>query len=121
MKRTVSDVESYIASAPEWARRTLQELRRAVMSAAPNARESISYKMPYYSSNGRLAYFAAHANHCGFYWISPEDRKMFAEELSAHRVVGSTLQVRRGEKVPVALIKRIVKARLKNNERRRNK
>ena len=118
MKEEVKDVDSYIASAPEWAWGTLRELRGAIKAAAPQAKESISYHMPYYSYNGRLAYFAAYTKHCSFYGISAEDKRAFAKELASQKVVGSTLQIPRGGKVPVALIKKIIKARLRSNESR---
>src|SRR5690606_20549688 len=69
MKGDVATVADYIAKAPKWARGTLRELRRVIRKAAPEARESISYQMPYYSQNGRLAYFAAFRSHCSFFWL----------------------------------------------------
>jgi uncharacterized protein YdhG (YjbR/CyaY superfamily) len=89
--------------------------------AAPHASESISYRMPYYSQNGRLAYFAAYKDHCSFHWISAEDKRTFAKELAAQKVVGSTLQIPRGKKVPATLIRKIVRSRTKRNESRRKK
>ncbi|RJQ36688.1 DUF1801 domain-containing protein [Candidatus Parcubacteria bacterium] len=111
-------VTAYITSAPPWARGTLRELRRTIRAAAPKAKESISYHMPYYSQNGRLAYFAAFKNHCSFFWISAKDKKTFKKELAAQKVVASTLQIPRGAKVPTALIKKIIRARLKENQQR---
>lgn len=116
MKKIIADVDGYIESAPEWSQAMLKELRQAISAAAPNAKESISYHMPYYSQNGRVGYFAAYKNHCSFHWISAEDMKQFSKELAKQKVVGSTLQIPRGEKVPVSLIKKIVKLHLKNNE-----
>ena len=109
-------VAEYINAAPAWAKNTLKELRTAIKTAAPKAEESISYHMPYYSQNGRLAYFGAYKNHCSFHWISKEDKRTFTKELAKQTVVGSTLQIPKGEKVPVTLIKNIVKSRLKGNE-----
>ncbi len=116
MKRDTSTVADYIAKAPKWARGTLRELRRAIRKAAPGARESISYHMPYYSQNGRLAYFAVHSHHIGFYWISAQDKKRFARELASQDVVKSTLRIPEGGKVPVALIQTIIRARVKDNK-----
>ncbi len=108
-------VTEYIASSPKWAQKTLKKLRQTIKEAAPEAKESISYRMPYYNQNGRLAYFAVHTNHCGFYWISAADKKMFAKELAKQKVVGNTIQIPRDEKVPVLLIKKIIKTRVKMN------
>lgn len=115
MKGDASTVADYIARAPKWAQGTLRELRRVIRKAAPDARESISYHMPYYSQNGRLAYFAAFKSHCSFFWISAQDKKEFAKELASQHVVGSTLRIPQGGKVPSALIQKIVKNRVKTN------
>ena len=116
MKRNTQTVADYIAKAPKWARGTLRELRRAIRKAAPDARESISYRMPYYSQNGRLAYFAVFKSHSSFFWISAKDRKTFAKELASQEVVGNTLRIPKGGKVPVGLIQRIVRMRVKENK-----
>jgi uncharacterized protein YdhG (YjbR/CyaY superfamily) len=97
----------------------LRALRRAIRSAAPKAKESIGYHMPYYSRYGRLAYFAAFKDHCSFFWVGAQDRKAFAKDLKRCEVVGSTLRIPRGSKAPVGLIRRIVRARVRANEARR--
>jgi uncharacterized protein YdhG (YjbR/CyaY superfamily) len=115
MKAGTPTVVDYIAKAPKWARGTLRELRRVIRNAAPDACESISYHMPHYSQNGRLAYFAVFKSHCSFFWLSAKDKKAFARELASQRVVGSTLQIPQGGKVPVGLIQKIVRSRVKEN------
>jgi len=72
--------------------------------------------MTYYSQNGRLAYFAAFRSHCSFFWLSAQDRKTFAKELASQTVVGSTLRIPQGGKVPAALIRKIVRSRVRENE-----
>lgn len=121
MKKKPTTVTEYIAEAPKWARPVLKELRKTIKAAAPKAKESISYHMPYYSQNGRLAYFGAYKNHCSFHWISVEDKKVFTKELAKQKVVGSTLQIPQGEKVPVMLIKKIVRSRVKKNNSKKKK
>lgn len=108
-------VAEYIAQAPKWAQPVLKELRKVIQAAAPQAKESISYHMPYYNQNGRLAYFAANKKHVGFYWISAQDKKTFAKELASQKVVGNSLHIPQGGKVPVTFIKKIVKSRIKSN------
>lgn len=116
MEKEPKTVTEYIASAPKWAQSTLKQLRTAIKAAAPKAKESISYHMPYYSQGRRLAYFGAYKDHCSFHWISARDKRTFAKELAKQKVVGSTLHIPRGEKVPVTLIKKIVKSRVKGVE-----
>jgi uncharacterized protein YdhG (YjbR/CyaY superfamily) len=120
-KKKPETVAKYIAQAPKWAQPVLKELRKAIKAAAPKATESISYHMPYYAQNGRLAYVAANKKHVGFHWISVEDKKTFAKELARQKVVGSTLHLPQGEKVPITLIKKIITSRVKNNEARKKK
>jgi uncharacterized protein YdhG (YjbR/CyaY superfamily) len=121
MKKTFKDVDEYIKLAPKWSQAALKEIRNAIKSAAPKATESISYNMPYYNQNGRLAYFAAAKAHSGFYWLSADIKKLFAKELSKQTVVGSTLRIPQDTKVPVTLIKKIVKYRVKLNEFKKKK
>jgi uncharacterized protein YdhG (YjbR/CyaY superfamily) len=106
MVKEVKSVTEYITLAPKWAQPILRDLRKAIKTAAPNANESISYRIPYYSQNGRLGYFAAYKNHCSFHWISAADKKNFANELANLKVVSTTLHIPKGEKVPVSLIKK---------------
>lgn len=118
-QKDVETVADYIADAPAWARPVLRELRRVIRKAAPRASESISYHMPYYSQNGRLAYFAAFTNHCSFFWISAEDKKAYAKELASQKVVGSTLRIPKGGNVPSALIEKLVRGRVRQNEKKK--
>lgn len=120
MSKKIETVGEYIAAAPKWAQPTLRELRKAIKAAAPKAKESISYHMPYYSQNGRLAYFGVHTKHCSFYWVSAKDKKDFAKELAKATVVASTIRIPQGEKVPVVVIKKMVKARVKDNEKKQS-
>ena len=61
-------VEEYLASVPEPARATLNEVRSAIRSAAPpEATETISYRMPALKYKEVLVWFAAFANHCSIF------------------------------------------------------
>jgi putative endonuclease len=118
MKKSTETVAGYIAAAPAWAKPMVRELRATIKAAAPKAKESISYHMPYYSHEGRLAYIGVAKQHVGFFWIGGGDKKTFAKELAPLHVVGSTLRILQGEKVPKAVIKKLVKARVKENKAR---
>ncbi|HEY4517314.1 MAG TPA: DUF1801 domain-containing protein [Candidatus Paceibacterota bacterium] len=96
----------------------LKQLRKTIRTAVPKAKESISYHIPYYGYKGRVAYFAVYKNHCSFFWISSSDKKAFKKELTSHKVVGNTLRILPGEKVPVAVIRKLAKAHAKKNEAR---
>ncbi len=121
MNTKVTKVSEYILAAPAWARPTLRELRRVIRAAAPRSTESISYHLPYYALDGRLAYFSVHQAHCSFHWVDAEDKREFAAALARTQLVGSTLRIPRGEKVPTALISKLVKAHAKRNALRKKK
>jgi len=108
-------VDAYIAAAPKAARTLLRHIRSAIRSAAPGAEEKLSYRMPYYSYHGRLIYFAAFANHVGVYLMGAS-RERFAEELEPFRTTPTTMRIPIGSKAPLALLRRIVKARVAENE-----
>ena len=68
---TSSTVDEYIASAPQEVQDQLKEIRSIIKAAAPEAKEGISYGTPYYSYEGRLAYFANAKEHIGLYVPPP--------------------------------------------------
>jgi len=109
-------VDAYIAAAPKAVQPMLRELRQAIRSAAPKAEEKISYRMPFYAYHGRLIYFAAHRNHVGMYPIIGREKDLYAKELKPYMVEKATLKFPIGSRLPISLVKKIVKARAKANE-----
>jgi len=100
------DVDEYIARAPAEARAALAELRAIIKAAAPAAEERISYGMPYYFLNGRLAYFSLHAHHIGLY---PADRAAAdAAGLTSNFAAKSTLQFPLDQPLPAASIHTLI-------------
>ena len=118
MKKAPKDVDAYVASAPKEVQNKLKEIRAAVKKTAPTAVERISYGMPYYDYNGRLAYFAFAKAHIGLYIPTPvvEEHK---SELKDYQTSKATVRFPLDKKLPVALIKKLVKARMKKNKKRK--
>jgi len=114
MKRA-KDVDEYIANAPQEVRGKLQEIRAVIKKAAPNAEERISYGMPYYGYKGRLAYFAYAKGHIGLY-VPPPVIEEHKQELKAYGTSTATVRFPLHEKLPLMLIKKLVKARMKKND-----
>ena len=108
-------VAAYIAAASPQARPMLRLLRAAIRSAAPAAEETISYRIPYYSHHGRLVYFAAFRNHVSLY-VMGASKKIYAKEIEKYQTSKSTLRFPIGTRVPVLLVKKLVRARVKENE-----
>jgi uncharacterized protein YdhG (YjbR/CyaY superfamily) len=86
-----------------------------VKSAAPKAEEKISHSMPYYSHHGRLAYFAAFKNHVSFY-VMGQAREQYAKELKPYATSKATLRFPIGTRIPVTLLRRLIRARVRENE-----
>jgi uncharacterized protein YdhG (YjbR/CyaY superfamily) len=109
------NVDAYIAAAPKEVQSKLKELRAAIREAAPTAEERISYGMPYYGYKGRLAYFADFKEHIGLYVPTPviEEHK---SELEGYETSSATVRFPLDKKLPISLIKKLVKARMKKNE-----
>ena len=108
-------VDAYIAAAPAPTQPILRQLRAVIKAAAPKAEERISYGMPSYEYHGRLVYFAAFKNHVGLYAVGQE-HDSYAKELSGYLSGKSTARFPIGQPLPTALIRNVVKARVKENE-----
>lgn len=108
-------VDEYISGFPTEVKNTLQELRHAIIQAAPKAEEVISYNMPAYKFYGILVYFAAHKHHIGFYPGSGAITGIFKDSLMGYKTSKGTVQFPLDKPLPLRLIKEIIKFRLKEN------
>ena len=108
------DVNSYIASFSPEVQSRIQSLRKTIKTAAPKAEELISYGMVGYKYLGMLVYFAGWQSHIGFY---PAGRlEAFTKELSDYKRSKGTIQFPFDKPMPLGLINKIVKYRVKENE-----
>jgi len=115
MKRLPPEsVEKYIAGFPKDVQKLLKEIRATVKKAAPKAAESISYGIPAFRQDGPVLFYAAFKNHIGIY-PAPRAAAEFKEELKAYKGNKGTIQLPLDKKLPLGLIKRIVKYRLQQN------
>jgi uncharacterized protein YdhG (YjbR/CyaY superfamily) len=106
------DIDEYIAGFPHDVQKTLKKIRLTVRKAAPAAEETIKYEMPTFTLNGNLVHFAAFKNHIGFY---PVPREQFKDELSAYEGAKGSARFPLNQPIPLDLISRIVKFRVKKN------
>jgi uncharacterized protein YdhG (YjbR/CyaY superfamily) len=114
-------VEEYLASQPEPARGTLSKVRAAIRSAAPaEATEVISYRIPMFKYKGMLMGFAAFSNHCSLFPGSLSAIKGLKDELKDFDTSKGKGTIRFPVDKPpsAALVKKLVKARLAENERK---
>ena len=107
-------IGEYIATSPPDVQQILEQIRRTIRDAAPDAWETISYRIPAFELNGVLVYFAAFKKHIGFYPPITDDARL---KKAASRYAGDkgNLRFPLDEPIPYDLIERIVKLRVKQN------
>lgn len=118
--KKAKNVDAYIKAAPKEARSKLVVLRKIIKSVAPKAQEKLSYGMPYYGYKGRLAYFAFAKKHIGLY-VPPPVIQEHKKELKGYETAKATVRFPLDKPIPGALVRKLIKARVKKNEERRRK
>jgi len=113
-KQRFTTIDEYIAASPKNVQGTLQEVRKAVREAAPEAEEIISYKIPAFKQNGILVWFGGYKDHIGFF-PKASGIEAFQNELQKYEVSKGTVRFPLDKPMPMDLIKKIVKYRLKEN------
>ena len=113
-KKAPKNIDDYIGDFPKDVQRILRKLRSAIKKAAPQAKETISYRIPTFTLRGYLVHFAGYEHHVGFYPTS-SPMKAFKRELSLYKVSRGTIQFPIGRPLPLTLVRRIVKFRVKEN------
>jgi len=108
------NIDSYIAGFPLQIRKKLEEMRMIVRKAAPQAEETINYGVPTLVLSGNLVHFGGFKNHVGFY-PAPSGIEAFKKELSVYEGAKGSVKFPVDKPLPVALITKIVKFRVKEN------
>ena len=116
MRPGVETVEAYLARVPEPARTTLEKMRTMIRAAAPKeAEETISYGLPAFRYKGALVAYGAFEKHCSFFPMTSA-MEAFAKDLAKYETSKGTIRFALDKPLPAALVKRIVKARVAQNE-----
>jgi uncharacterized protein YdhG (YjbR/CyaY superfamily) len=124
MKRQVApkSVDEYLGRVPEPARSTLNQVRRTIRSVVPaQATEAISYGIPMFKYQGLLVGFAAFSKHCSLFPTSMAVMKAFKNELKGYQTSKGTIRFPVDQPLPAALVKKLVKARLAEKERKQSR
>ncbi|MCI0449245.1 MAG: DUF1801 domain-containing protein [Chlorobi bacterium] len=116
MAKTAKTVDEYLNQISPKARKSLEQLRKAIKSAAPKTEELISYRIPLYKYKGHLTAFMAAKNHVSFVTMSVPLVKSLKNELKPYKVSGTTIHFPYDKPIPATLVKKIMKARMKENE-----
>ncbi len=117
MRQPAKDVDEYLARVPEPARTTLQKVRATIRSVVPpETTEEIRYGMPTFQYKGGLVGYAAFPKHCGLYPMNGAFLEKFDKELKAYETSKGTIRFALDKPLPAALLKKIVKTRVAENE-----
>ncbi len=111
---TPKNIDDYIAWFSPDVQAILEKIRLTIKQAAPEAKETISYKIPAFTLDGTLVYFAAFKKHIGFYPPVRGDAKL-EKAISTYAGEKGNLQFPLHQPIPYGLIERIVKLRVKQN------
>lgn len=109
--------DEYLASVSADKRAALEKLRKTIQAAAPKAVECISYGLPAFKLDGKgLVAFGAAKEHCSLYPMSGSTVEAFKEELKEFETSKGTIKFTAKKPLPVGLVKKLVKARLAENQ-----
>jgi uncharacterized protein YdhG (YjbR/CyaY superfamily) len=107
-------VDDYIAGFPDDMQAVLRQVRATIRDAAPDAQETISYRIPAFTLGGRqLIYFAGHSKHVAVY-PAPVANPDFAEEMAVYGSGKGTAKFRLDQPLPMDVIRKIVKFRIED-------
>ena len=116
------DVDNYLAAVSEPARSTLNTIRATIRSAVPpEATEGISYGIPVFKYKGALVWFAAFSKHCSFFPGSLAAIAASKNELKDYQTSKGTIRFPVDKPLPATLVRKLVKARIAENERRKRR
>ena len=116
------NVDEYLAGVPEPARSALNRVRAAIRAAVPpEATEVISYGIPTFKYKGSLLGFAAFSNHCSLFPMSSSVMDAFKNELKAYHTSKGTIRFPMDRPPSAALVKKLVKARIAENEHKKQR
>ena len=115
------NTDEYIARVSEPARSALKKIRAVIRSVVPReATEIISYGMPAFKHKGVLVWFAAFSNHCSLF-PSASVIEEFKKELKGYTTSKGTIQFPVDKPLPATLVKKLVKARIAQNESKKRR
>lgn len=114
LKNIPTNIDSYIATFPKETQVKLKQIRTIIKKAAPKTEEVISYQMPAFKMHSVLVFFAGYKNHIGFY-PCPSAIKAFQSEFEKYQWSKGAVQFPLDKPLPVGLITKMVKFRLKED------
>jgi uncharacterized protein YdhG (YjbR/CyaY superfamily) len=118
-KSKLTTIDEYLESLPADKRAALEKLRKTIRAAAPKAEECISYQIPAFRQKGMLVGFGATAKHCAFFPFNSTTVEAYKGDLKGYDTSKGTIRFQPEKPLPAALVRKLVKARLVENNQRR--
>jgi len=107
-------IDEYISGFPKETQKALHQVRDTIKKLTPDAEECISYAIPTYKLNGtNLVHFAGFKSHVGFY-PAPVAMEAFKKDFAKYKTGKGSVQFPLDQPMPLNLITKIVKFRLKD-------
>lgn len=115
----LATVDTYIRAHPPTVQAILQTFRQTVQKAAPAAVEAMSYGVPTFKLHGKnLVSFGAAKSHIGFY-PTPSGVALVKDELAGYKSAKGSIQFPLDQPLPLALIRKVVKFRVQEENAKR--
>jgi uncharacterized protein YdhG (YjbR/CyaY superfamily) len=112
-------IDEYLKGVPQEMRETLEKLRAVIKKAAPQAEEAIGWGMPMFKLDGKnLVGFAAFKEHCSLFPMSTTVMETLKSELAPYSTSKGAIRFGPNKPLAAALVKRIIKERIRENEAR---
>jgi uncharacterized protein YdhG (YjbR/CyaY superfamily) len=120
MRIAPESVEAYLVGQPKDVRDALEHLRKMIKKVVPDATEVISYQIPTFRFNERmLIAYSASKKHCSLHLMSPSVMSVHKTELESYDTTKATIHFAADKPLPFALVSKLVRARLVENETRK--
>jgi uncharacterized protein YdhG (YjbR/CyaY superfamily) len=109
-------VDEYFGTVAVTARGALNKMREAIRSVVPpESSEVISYNIPAFKHKRVLVWYAAFTNHCSLFPTAAVIEQ-FRDDLKGFSASKGTIHFPLSKPLPLALIKKLVKARVAQSE-----
>ena len=110
-------IDQYLAALNDDQRAALEKLRKTIQAAVPLAEECINYGVAAFRLDGKiLVGFGASAKHCSFYPMSGSTVAAHQDELKNYETSKGSIQFSTAKPLPAALVRKLVKARIAEND-----